>query len=70
MKGDLWKKKYTMKELDKLLSNFYKTFSNTPEGIKMAKELQYYDEAGNLMSMYDLYKLEKAEAVLRGMAIQ
>jgi hypothetical protein len=70
MKGTDWIENYGMKELNKLLNNFYKTFSQTPEGIKMAKELQYYDEAGNLMSMHDLYKLEKAEAVLRGMVIQ
>jgi hypothetical protein len=36
----------------------------------MAKELQYYDEAGNLLSIHDLYKLEKAEAIRRGMVIQ
>jgi hypothetical protein len=70
MSGKSWMEKYTMKELDKLLSSFYKTFSQTPDGIKMAKELQYYDEAGNLMSMYDLYKLERAEAVSRKMVIK
>jgi hypothetical protein len=70
MKGADWIENYGMKKLNNLLNNFYKTFSQTPEGIQMAKELQYYDEAGNLSSIHDLYKLEKAEAIRRGMVIQ
>ena len=31
-----------------------------------AKQLGWCDEAGNLMSMYDLFKWEKAEAIARG----
>jgi hypothetical protein len=70
MSGKEWQK-IGIQKLDDYLDKFYDTFSKTPEGIQMANELNIHkmaemgsDSIGTeLMSIYDLFRAERAYAI-------
>lgn len=72
MSGTEWKNTGIQK-LDNLLNDFYSTFSKTPEGLQMANELNIHkvveigsDSIGTeVMSIYDLFRMERAYAIKR-----